>query len=136
MSPIITDRDCNVGAVAYTSDMPKRSRKKPAQDFNQLARSIVDRATGTSAPKKKHPPKKQDAADIARADSEGMGQPQGTRPKRSPKKAAAKKNPAAVALGRMGGLKGGPARAAKLTKAELSESAKKAAQARWSSHKK
>jgi hypothetical protein len=41
------------------------------------------------------------------------------------------KNPAAVALGRLGGLKGGHARAAKLTKAQRSESAKKAAQARW-----
>ena len=42
-----------------------------------------------------------------------------------------KKNPAAVALGRLGGLKGGPARAKKLTKEERSESARKAAQARW-----
>lgn len=41
------------------------------------------------------------------------------------------KNPAAVALGRLGGLKGGPARAAKLTAAERSEIARKAAQARW-----
>ena len=45
-----------------------------------------------------------------------------------------KKNPAAVALGRLGGLKGGPARAKKLNKRERSESAKKAAQARWGSH--
>jgi hypothetical protein len=43
------------------------------------------------------------------------------------------KNPLAVALGRMGGLKGGPARAAKLTPKQRSEGAKKAAQARWSS---
>jgi len=41
------------------------------------------------------------------------------------------KNPAAVALGRLGGLKGGKARAAKLTKAQRSASAKKAAAARW-----
>jgi hypothetical protein len=41
------------------------------------------------------------------------------------------KNPAAVALGRLGGLKGGPARAAKLTPAERSEIARKAALARW-----
>jgi hypothetical protein len=41
------------------------------------------------------------------------------------------KNPAAVALGRLGGLKGGPARARKLTKEQRSEIAKKAAQARW-----
>jgi hypothetical protein len=42
------------------------------------------------------------------------------------------KNPFAVALGRKGGLKGGPARAARLTGKQLSESARKAALARWS----
>jgi hypothetical protein len=46
------------------------------------------------------------------------------------------KNPAAIALGRLGGLKGGKARAAKMTAEELSNSAKKAAIARWASHEK
>lgn len=41
------------------------------------------------------------------------------------------KNPHAVALGRMGGLKGGKARAEKLSKKRRSEIAKKAARARW-----
>jgi hypothetical protein len=41
------------------------------------------------------------------------------------------KNPAAVALGRLGGKKGGPARAKKLTKKQRVEAAKKAAAARW-----
>ena len=41
------------------------------------------------------------------------------------------KNKAAQELGRLGGLKGGKARAAKLTKEERSAIAKKAAQARW-----
>ncbi len=41
------------------------------------------------------------------------------------------KNPAAVALGRLGGLKGGPARAKKLSKKKRSEIAQKAANARW-----
>ena len=41
------------------------------------------------------------------------------------------KNPAAVALGRLGGLKGGKARAAALTKKRRGEIAKKAAIARW-----
>jgi hypothetical protein len=41
------------------------------------------------------------------------------------------KNPAAVALGRLGGLKGGKARAQKLTAEERSEIAKKAASSRW-----
>ena len=42
------------------------------------------------------------------------------------------KNPAAVALGRLGGLKGGKARAQKLSKKERKNIAKKAAAARWS----
>jgi hypothetical protein len=41
------------------------------------------------------------------------------------------KNPAAVALGRLGGLKGGKARADKLSAEAKRESAKKAARARW-----
>lgn len=42
------------------------------------------------------------------------------------------KNPIAVALGRLGGLKGGKARAAKMTAKERSEGARNAAKARWS----
>jgi hypothetical protein len=38
---------------------------------------------------------------------------------------------AAAAFGRMGGLKGGPARAASMTRKKRSEIAKKAADARW-----
>jgi hypothetical protein len=45
--------------------------------------------------------------------------------------ATREKNPAAVALGRLGGLKGGRARAAKLTAARRSAIAKKAARSRW-----
>jgi hypothetical protein len=41
------------------------------------------------------------------------------------------KNPAAVALGRLGGKKGGPARAASLSAKNRREIAKKAAAARW-----
>ncbi len=41
------------------------------------------------------------------------------------------KNPAAVALGKLGGAKGGKARAAKLSPQERSEIAKKAAASRW-----
>ncbi len=41
------------------------------------------------------------------------------------------KNPAAVALGRMGGLKGGKARAAKLSPEERRDIARNAAHARW-----
>ena len=42
------------------------------------------------------------------------------------------KNPHAVALGRLGGLKGGKARFEKLTPEQRSEIARKAAQKRWS----
>jgi hypothetical protein len=41
------------------------------------------------------------------------------------------KNPHAVALGRLGGKKGGPARAKKLSAKKRREIAKKAAEARW-----
>ncbi len=41
------------------------------------------------------------------------------------------KNPAAVALGRLGGLKGGRARADKLSPTKRSEIARKAANERW-----
>ncbi len=41
------------------------------------------------------------------------------------------KNPAAVELGRLGGLKGGKARAAKLSAKKRKEIARKAAKARW-----
>jgi len=41
------------------------------------------------------------------------------------------KNPAAVELGRLGGLVGGKARAAKLTPEERAEIARKAARKRW-----
>jgi len=44
------------------------------------------------------------------------------------------KNPAAVVLGRLGGIKGGKARAQKLTAKKRKEIAKKAANTRWKSN--
>lgn len=80
--------------------MPDRTSKRTPRDLNQIAASIVDKATKDS---------------VQESDQEqGSG-----------------KNPAAVALGRLGGKKGGPARAKKLTPEQRSESARKAAQARW-----
>ena len=56
-----------------------------------------------------------------------------TQESQEPLQALAKeKNPAAVALGRLGGLKGGPARAKKLSLKKRKEIAKKAAEKRWS----
>jgi hypothetical protein len=46
------------------------------------------------------------------------------------------KNPAAVALGRLGGLKGGKARAASLSAKRRKEIARKAIAARWEMAKK
>lgn len=45
------------------------------------------------------------------------------------------KNPHAVALGRLGGLKGGKARAAKLTREQRKEIGRKAARVRWKDNK-
>ena len=42
-----------------------------------------------------------------------------------------RKNPAAVALGRLGGLKGGKARASKLSASQRKDIARKAAETRW-----
>jgi hypothetical protein len=52
----------------------------------------------------------------------------GVEPKYDPNEG---KDPAAVALGRKGGLKGGKARAAKMSAEERSEAARRAARARW-----
>src|SRR5262245_42680297 len=102
-------------AHAISSTKPRASRHRRSQPTNNQK----------PAPNKAEPPKPaktRDAEDIERADSEGMAQPQGTKPKKRPlKKPKAKRNPAAVALGRLGGLKGGPARKAKLTPEQLSE---------------
>lgn len=81
--------------------MPNRSSKKRPRDINQLAKMIVDLSVGN--------PITEDISPIAEKE----------------------KNPAAVELGRLGGLKGGKARADKLTPKERSEIAKKAAEARW-----
>lgn len=51
----------------------------------------------------------------------------------SPITSGREKNPAAVALGRLGGLKGGKARALKLSAKKRSQIAKKAAKTRWAS---
>lgn len=82
--------------------MPKRSSKKQGPpDTNVMAFNIVAQATGET-PKEDEEEKADDG-----------------------------KNPAAVALGRLGGLKGGKARAKKLSKKKRAEIAKRAAKARW-----
>ena len=93
-----------LSGTLHNASMKKKPGRKPATlDINQLAARITEIATG---------------------------QPVG--PQAEPEAPGPAKDPAAVALGRKGGLKGGPARAKKLGKKKLSEAAKKAAQARWS----
>jgi hypothetical protein len=85
--------------------MPKRSSKpKRPTDPNLLARHIVEEVIGEPLTPKKvvaFPPKHKE------------------------------KNPAAVALGKLGGMKGGRARAEKLTAEERKNIAQQAAKARW-----
>lgn len=52
-----------------------------------------------------------------------------------PPKVESEKDPAAVSLGRRGGLKGGKARAEKLSPERRAEIARKAAAARWAAKK-
>ena len=71
----------------------------------------------------------------SKPDPSGSGHPLGDRPaedrETEGKPAKPEKNPAAVELGRLGGKKGGKARAEKLTPERRREIAKKAAAARW-----
>lgn len=86
-----------------------------------LDRSCYDRSMTTK--KKKPTDINALAFQIASEATQESGQPP-TDPK-------LEKNPAAVALGRLGGLKGGKARAEKLSSQERKEIARKAALARW-----
>jgi len=86
--------------------MPERSKKRP-RDPNQLAYQVMLESTG-QAPKYNH---------------------------EEPKALDPSKNPHAVALGRLGGLKGGAARAAALGPRKRSAIASRAARARWGKKK-
>ena len=83
--------------------MPSRSSKSRDHDFATVARHVVEQAIGETLT------------------GEPLPDPN------------AGKNPAAVALGRIGGAKGGKARAKKLSAAKRKAIAKKAAAARWKS---
>ena len=81
-------------------------KKKPESDVNVTAFQILQAVTGEPA-----------AISL-------QGKP-------AKKKNMPEKNPAAVALGRLGGLKGGKARAEKLSPKKRTAIAKKAAKLRW-----
>ncbi len=86
--------------------MQKRSSTKKEHDFAVNAFRVVQEATAEAEEAKPIP------------ETEAPQDTQG-------------KNPAAVALGKLGGKKGGKARAAKLTPERRQEIARKAAEKRW-----
>ena len=91
----------------YSKSMPNRSRKpKRDHDFATVAYRVVQEATKDREATPAEPPE--------------------------PEPTPEERHAAAVALGRLGGKKGGKARAAKLTPEQRRESAQKAAAARWS----
>jgi hypothetical protein len=87
--------------------------KKLPRDSNALSAQIVALSTGQPLP------------NLAESGN-NHGEPPPT-----PAKPVKAKNPAAVVLGRLGGLKGGKARAAKLTAAKRKEIAEKGAESKW-----
>jgi hypothetical protein len=79
-------------------------------------------------PKRSSKPKAEEA-DVSQIAHRILREATGEAEKTGPE--APEKNPAAVSLGRLGGLKGGKARAAKLSKRKRADIAKKAARVRW-----
>jgi hypothetical protein len=78
--------------------------KRSSTDINETAFAVVQQATQQGQQPSPEPPVRT------------LGRP---------------KNPAAVMLGRLGGLKGGKARAEKLSKSRRVQIAKEAAKSRW-----
>jgi len=91
--------------------MPQRSSKKRPRDPNVSAAQIVAETT----------------QEEPKPDVEGAEEAREPESKTTDKA----KNPHAQALGRLGGMKGGKARAAKLTAKRRQEIARIAARARW-----
>jgi hypothetical protein len=95
---------------------------------------VSDLSDNTSMAKKPRKPKTPDPAAFAFGIMQHVIEATGDTPEPQPAPTKGK-DPAAVALGRKGGLKGGPARAKKMTAKQRSASAKKAARARWTRKK-
>lgn len=95
------------------------AKKTKSSDVNVTAHQILQALTGEPAGSTSV---QREPASLVR-----NGKPD----KKSPKPPFPAKNPAAVALGRLGGLKGGKARDAALSDKRKSEIARKAAMTRW-----
>ena len=106
--------DVSAGLRYIPAVMPNRSSTR--LDANELAFRIVQDATG-----------EEDQEPTADLGADPLATPLFFSADPPPDN----RNPAAVALGRLGGLKGGKARAAKLSPEERSRIAKAAAAARW-----
>jgi len=101
-------------------------QKRSSNDVNQIAASVLAEVTraalrqaSTDAPAG---PAQDEIPMLKRSSNETVTQVAGEAPT---------KDPAAVALGRKGGLKGGKARAQSLSAAKRARIARKAAKARW-----
>ena len=97
------------------------AKKTKSSDINVTAHEILQALTGEPAGSTSV---QRNPASIVR-----NGKPT----KKPPKPPLPVKNPAAVALGRLGGLKGGKARAMSLSSKKRTEIAQKAAKTRWNS---
>jgi len=99
--------------------MPSRSSKPKDHDFATVARRVVEQTIG----------EKLDGSPLSSSLVVGKVTPEQKRVDAVAEETG--KNPAAVALGKLGGAKGGKARARSLTPKRRSMIAKKAAEARW-----
>ena len=101
-------------------------QKRSSNDVNQIAAAALAQVTQAAlrqaSTNAAAPGPAQDEIMPKRSSSEAVTQAAEDAPA---------KNPAAVALGRKGGLKGGKARAQSLSAAERARIARKAAKARW-----
>jgi hypothetical protein len=86
---------------------------------------------GDNADMKKKPGRKPDTLDANQMAAAILRLSTGEPTPAPEEPAAPPKNPAAVELGRLGGKKGGAARAAAMTPKQRSEAARKAARSRW-----
>jgi|SRR5579864_1198559 len=98
--------------VMATSKRPKRPKDPNERAYQIVQESVVERSFPKTVPIEELPDRAATQPEVESALAEG-------------------KNPHAVALGLLGGSKGGKKRAANLSAEQRSEIAKKAARARW-----